>query len=233
MNKKKALLIISLFLFLVSCIELENVREQLIEKETKPTPEVKEQIEPKQLFLTLLNKHNSLKEYSATFQTITKQSNETFAEQTTTITIKGNNFRTDGSVKIIKKDNDKSLILEEQRVKTILNKNNYFECVYDNEWLCAKTEITEQEIDELRKNIKDDDYVNFVEKSKVKFLRDSEFEGQKTLCFSIDGEECYLENSGVMVSSRKKDVEVRLLKYSATVEDSLFELPKDAQEMLE
>ncbi|MEK6857759.1 MAG: hypothetical protein AABX39_04190 [Nanoarchaeota archaeon] len=235
MNKKKTLIVVILVLmmFLVSCIELESVREQIVEKEPQKE-EVKEQIAPKQLLLNLLNKHNLLNEYSATFQTITKQSDKTHSEQTTTISIKGNNFRTDGSVKIMSEENNRSLILEEQRVKTIVNKNNYFECIYENEWLCAKTEISEQEINELRKNTKDDEYIKFVEKALVKLSRASEFEGQKTICFSIDGEEeCYLENSGVMVSSRKKDIEIRLLKYSATVEDGLFELPKDAEEILE
>jgi outer membrane lipoprotein-sorting protein len=232
---KRIFFVLIILTFLASCIELEKVQEQIIDKEPiQPArSESKPSIEPKQLLLFLLNKHNSLKEYSATFQTINKQTNNTYAEQTTTISIKGDNFRTDGSVKIIREEVNRTLVLEEQRVKAILNANKYFECIYENEWLCAKTEISEQEANDLRAKNKDDDYIKFVEKATVKFLRDSEFEGQKTICFFIDGEECYLENSGIMVSSKKKDVEIRLLKYSSTVEDALFEFPKDAEEIKE
>ena len=97
---------------------------------------------------------------------------------------------------------------------------------------CSKTEISDEEAEDLKKNSKDDDYIKFVDKSEVKILSESTFEGQKTICFSVDdSEECYLEDSGVMALSRKKDVEIRLLKYSSSVEDNLFELPKDAEKI--
>lgn len=232
---KKVVFLSTLFLliFLVSCVELEKAREQIVEKEqTTLSKELKEEIAPKQQLLLLLNKHNALKEYSATLQTITNKSDETYDEQTT-ISIKEYNFRTDGTMKIMKGDGSKAVVLEEKRAKVILNNNTYFECVYENGWICTKTEIPEQEANDLRKAMKDDDYIKFVEKSTVKFLRNSEFEGQKIICFSIEGDECYLENSGMMVSSKKKDTEIKLLKYSATVEDSVFELPKDAEEITE
>ncbi len=233
---KKVVFFSTLFLlfFLVSCVELEKAREQIVEKEqtSSPLKEIKEEIAPKQQLLSLLNKHNTIKEYSATLQTITNKSDGTYNEQTT-IFIKGYNFRTDGAIKIMKGEDSKAVVLEEKRAKVILNNNTYFECIYENEWICTKTEISEKEANDLRKNAKDDDYIKFVEKSTVKFLRESAFEGQKTICFSIEGEECYLENSGMMVSSKKKDAEIKLLKYSATVEDSLFELPKDAEEITE
>lgn len=227
----KKILIIILLSFLVACIQLEESRDKIIKKDIEKkeeTTEDKKHFDAKKELLELLNKHNSLKEYSAEFETEIQYSKDKKIYQNTKLFFNNNKLRTDGIIKIVEENKNKSEIMEEERTRITLNNNTYFECIYDNEWLCTKTELNDEELHKILFEGKDDQYISIVEKAKVEFTKESEYLGEKTSCFTIDlTEECYLQDTGLLASSKSQSSKAKLLNYSLNAEESLFNIPKN------